>query len=101
MLASGAFVFLATVTSLGAQCVTLIYVLAFVLLMRRSRGGHDGRLAPYWWPVILVAAFFAIFSIAQAPAKAFLLLGALLAFGTVLYFLERRSEVSAPEPILE
>ena len=101
MLASGAFVFLATVTSLGAQCVTLVYILAFVLLMRRSRGGHDGKLAPHWWPVILVAAFFAIFSIAQAPAKAFLLLGALLAFGTVLYFMERRSEVRAPEPILE
>ena len=101
MLTSGAFVFLATVTSLGAQCVTLVYLLAFVLLMRRSHGGHDGRLAPYWWPVIFVAAFFALFSIAQAPAKAFLLLAALLAVGTVLYFLERRSEVSAPEPILE
>jgi amino acid transporter len=101
MLASGAFVFLATVTSLGGQCVTLVYILAFVLLMRRSHGGHDGRLALYWWPVILVAAFFAIFSIAQAPAKAFLLLAALLAVGTVLYFLERRSEISAPEPILD
>jgi amino acid transporter len=93
MLASGAFVFLATVTSLGGQCVTLVYILAFVLLMRRSHGGHDGRLALYWWPVILVAAFFAIFSIAQAPAKAFLLLAALLVVGTVLYFLERRSEI--------
>ena len=101
MLASGAFVFLATVTSLGGQCVTLVYILAFVLLMRRSHGGHDGRLALYWWPVILVAAFFAIFSIAQAPAKAFLLLAALLIVGTVLYFLERRSEISAPEPILD
>ena len=101
MLASGAFVFLATVTSLGGQCVTLVYILAFVLLMRRSHGGHDGRLALYWWPVILVAAFFAIFSIAQAPAKAFLLLAALLVVGTVLYFLERRSEISAPEPILD
>ena len=101
MLASGAFVFLATVTSLGAQFVTLVYISAFVLLMRRSHGGHDGILAPYWWPVILVATFFALFSIAQAPAKAFLLLAALLAVGTVLYFLERRDEVRAPEPILD
>jgi hypothetical protein len=69
--------------------------------MRRSHGGHDGRLALYWWPVILVAAFFAIFSIAQAPAKAFLLLAALLVVGTVLYFLERPSAISAPEPILD
>ena len=101
MLASGAFVFLATVTSVGAQCVTLLYILAFVVLMRRSQGGHDGRLSLYWWPVIFIAAGFAIFSITQAPVKAFLLLAALLVVGTVLYFLERRSEVSAPEPIME
>lgn len=101
MLASGAFVFLATVTSLGAQCVTLVYILAFVLLMRRSHGGHDGKLALHWWPVIFVAAFFALFSIAQAPAKAFALLAALIVIGTGLYFLERRGEVSAPEPILD
>ena len=101
MLASGAFVFLATVTSLGAQCITLVYILAFILLMRRRHGDHNGLLAPYWWPVILVAAFFALFSIAQAPAKAFLLLATLLVVGTALYFLERRSDVSAPEPILE
>lgn len=101
MLASGAFVFLATVTSLGAQCVTLVYILAFVLLIRRSHGGQDGKLTFYWWPVIFVAAFFALFSIAQAPAKAFLLLAVLLAIGTALYFLERRREVSVPEPILE
>ncbi len=101
MLASGAFIFLATVTSLAAQCVTLVYILAFVLLMRRSHGGHDGILAFYWWPVIFIAAFFALFSIAQAPAKAFLLLAALLAVGTLLYFLARRSEVSTPESILE
>ena len=101
MLASGAFVFLAMVTSLGAQCVTLVYILAFVSLMRRRRDRRDGKLALYWWPVILVAAFFSLFSIAQAPAKAFLLFAALLAVGTVLYFLEPRSEISAPEPILE
>jgi amino acid transporter len=101
MLASGAFVFLATVTSLGAQLITLVYILAFVLLMQRSHYGHDGRLALYWWPVVFVAAFFALFSIAQAPAKAFLLLAALLVVGTALYFLERRSEISAPEPIWE
>lgn len=101
MLASGAFVFLATVTSLAAQCVTLVYILAFILLMRRDHRGHDGVLALYWWPVIFVGAFFAIFSIMQAPAKGFLLLAALLAVGTMLYFLARRGEVTAPEPILK
>ena len=101
MLASGAFVFLATVTSLAAQCVTLVFICAFVLLMRRRAGNHNGKMAYFWWPVIFVAAFFALFSIAQAPAKSFLLLAALLAVGTVLYFLERRGEVTAPEPILD
>ncbi len=101
MLASGAFVFLATVTSLGAQCVTIGYILAFMVLMRRRHNGHDGKLALYWWPVIFVAASFAIFSIAQAPPKAFLLLAALLVVGTALYFLERQSDVSVPDPILE
>ena len=101
MLASGAFVFLATVTSLSQQFIAVVYILAFVLLMRRKDRGHDGRLAYYWWPVILVAASFATFSIAQAPSKAFLLLGVLLAVGTALYYLERRNEVSAPESIVE
>ncbi|MEJ2257994.1 MAG: APC family permease [Woeseiaceae bacterium] len=101
MLTSGAFVFLATVTSLGAQCVTLLYIFAFVVLMRRNHRNHDGQLAPYWWPVIVAGAFFALFSIAQAPARAFLLLAALLVVGTALYFLARRSEISAPEPILD
>jgi amino acid transporter len=46
MLASGAFVFLATVTSLGAQLITLVYILAFVLLMGdwRSIGGRSFSL---------------------------------------------------------
>ena len=101
MLASGAFAFLATVTSLGAQCATLVYIFAFVLLMRRRQGDHNGTMALYWWPVIFVAAFFAVFSIAQAPAKAFLILAALVAVGTMLYLLERRNEVKAPEPILK
>lgn len=101
MLASGAFVFLATVTSLAAQLTTLVFILAFISLMRRSQNGHHGTLELYWWPVIAVATFFAVFSIVQAPLKAFLLLAGLLAVGTALYFLERRGEVSAPEPVLK
>lgn len=101
MLASGAFTFLATVTSLASQSVVLVYVVAFVVLMRTRRYGHDGTMAFYWWPVVLVAAFFAVFSIAQAPAEAFLLLAALLAVGTVLYFLERRGNVTESQPVLD
>lgn len=101
MLVSGAFEFLAMVTSLGAQCITLVYILAFITLMRRRRGHTGEGMALYWWPVILIATFFALFSLAQAPIKAFLLLATLLALGTVLYLLERRGEVRAPEPVLE
>jgi len=101
MLASGGFVFLATVTTIGGQFMTLATVAAFVILMRRPHGDHDGMLRAYWWPAIAVASAFAIFSIMQAPASAFLLLGGLVVAGTVLYFVERRGEVSAPEPIFD
>lgn len=101
MLASGAFVFLASVTSLGAQAVALCVTAAFVILMRGGRGGHDGLLAFWWWPVIAISLAFAVFTIAQAPAKAFALLAVLLVIGTGLYVVARRDEVSSPEPILE
>jgi len=101
MLATGAFVFLATVTSLGGQFVVLATIGAFIVLMRRPHGDHDGVLRVYWWPTIAVAGTFAVFSILQAPASAFLLLGGLLAVGTVLYFIARRGEASAPEPIFD
>ncbi len=98
MLASGAFAFLASVTSLGAQGVTLVMIGAFVVLMRRSDHGHDGQLATYWWPIVAVGAAFAIFTIVQAPLTAFLLLAGLLVLGTGLYFVARAEAVLVPEP---
>ncbi len=98
MLASGAFAFLASVTSLGAQGVMLAVIAAFVILMRRSDHGHNGHLSPYWWPIIAVSAFFAVFTIIQAPGNAFLLLAGLLALGTGLYFFARRETIRTPEP---
>ncbi len=98
MLASGAFAFLASVTSLGAQCVTLVVIAAFVVLMRRSDHGHNGELAAFWWPVIATGTLFAAFTIVQAPSTAFLLLVVLLVVGSGLYFAARRETVGAPEP---
>jgi hypothetical protein len=89
------------VYSAGAQCVTLGYIAAFIVLMRRPHGDHDGFLRIYWWPVIAVAGFFATFTIAQASTGVFMLLGTLLVFGTGLYFIARRDQVSAPEPIFD
>ena len=101
MLTSGAFEFLVTVTSAGAQCVTLGYIAAFIVLMRRPHGDHNGLLRMYWWPVIAVAGCFAAFSVAQAQVDVFLLLGVLLALGTGLYFVARRGKVSTPQPIFD
>jgi predicted cobalt transporter CbtA len=69
--------------------------------MRRPHGDHDGALRFYWWPAIVVASAFAIFAIMQAPSSAFLLLGGLLIVGTALYFIARRGEASAPEPLFD
>lgn len=98
MLASGAFTFLATVTSLAAQLVWLVVVAAFYVIMTRSDERHDGHLAAYWWPIMAVSVGFGIFTIIQAPASAFALLAVLLVAGTALYFVARRSETQAPEP---
>lgn len=95
MLASGAFTFLATMTSLGSQLVVLCYVCAFAVLMRRFSEANDGTLPLRWWPAMGIAAGFAVFTIVQAPTSAFALLAALLAIGTGLYFVARKGEVTA------
>lgn len=92
MLASGAFTFLATMTSLGSQVVVICYVGAFAVLMRRTTETHDGMLPRRWWPAMAVAAGFAAFTIVQAPASAFALLAGLLVVGTGLYFVAGRGE---------
>lgn len=96
MLASGAFAFLATMTSLGSQFVVLCYVGAFPVLMRRKGELHGGTLSVRWWLVMGIAAGFAMFSIVQAPPSAFALSAALMAVGTGLYFVARKDEVAAP-----
>lgn len=101
MLFSGAFTFLATVTSLGGQTVTLMIVASFAVLMRRSSENHNGHLAWYWWPIMLICAGFAVFTIIQAPQSAFALLAGLLVIGTGLYFVARRSQVAVVEPIFD
>jgi amino acid transporter len=98
MLASGAFVFLAQVTSLASTVTMLIVAASFAILMRRTDERHNGRLALYWWPVIAVSGGFALFTMIQAPASAFGLLAVLLAVGSGLYFVARRKAVSVPEP---
>jgi amino acid transporter len=101
MLASGAFVFLAQVTSLASTVSSLLVLVSFVVLMRRSDEHHDGRLAPFWWPVMAVSGGFTVFTMIQAPASAFGLMIVLLAVGTGLYFVARRKEVRVPDPVFD
>lgn len=98
MLASGAFAFLATVTSLASTVASLVVLASFVVLMRRSDERHNGHLPYYWWPIMAISAGFSLFTMMQAPASAFGLLGVLLVLGTGLYFVARRSETYVPEP---
>ena len=101
MLASEAFTFFATMNSLGGQLVVLCYVGAFAVLMRRTTEAHDGILPLRWWPAMVIAAGFAVFTIVRAPASAFALLAGLLVIGIGLYFVARRGEVTAPAPAFD
>ena len=76
-------------------------VASFAVLMRRSSENHNGHLAWYWWPIMLICAGFAVFTIIQAPQSAFALLAGLLVIGTGLYFVARRSQVAVVEPIFD
>ncbi|PKP98626.1 MAG: cationic amino acid transporter [Alphaproteobacteria bacterium HGW-Alphaproteobacteria-15] len=99
MLSSGAFVFLAQVTSLGSTVTSLLVIASFVVLMRRTDERHNGRLALYWWPVMAVSGGFTVFTMIQAPASAFGLMIVLLIVGTGLYFVARRKETRVPDPV--
>jgi amino acid transporter len=99
MLSSGAFVFLAQVTSLASTMTSLLVIASFVVLMRRSNDRHNGHLALYWWPVMGVAGGFTVFTMIQAPASAFGLMIVLLIVGTGLYFVARRKQTRVPEPL--
>jgi amino acid transporter len=101
MLSSGAFAFLAQVTSLASTVASLVVVASFVVLMRRTDERHNGKLAPQWWPVMAVAAGFSLFTALQAPASAFALMVVLVIVGTGLYFAARRKETRVPEPIFD
>ncbi|MDC8755567.1 APC family permease [Erythrobacter sp. sf7] len=98
MLSSGAFVFLAQVTSLASTVTSLLVIASFVILMRRTDERHNGRLALYWWPVMAVSGGFTLFTMIQAPASAFGLMIVLLIVGTGLYFAARRKETRVPSP---
>ncbi|WP_394729065.1 APC family permease [Altererythrobacter sp. GH1-8] len=98
MLSSGAFVFLAQVTSLASTVTSVLVIASFVVLMRRTDERHNGRLALYWWPVMAVSGGFTLFTMIQAPASAFGLMIVLLAVGSGLYFVARRRTFRVPEP---
>ncbi len=95
---TGGFVFLADVMGVAAQIVTLSALGAFVVLRRRGQEGHPLGVGPWWYLCIAIAAAFAIFAAAQADLGAFAVLGALIVFGTGLYFVARADETFVPVP---
>jgi len=101
MLSSGAFVFLAKVTSLASTVTSLLVIASFVILMRRTDERRNGHLALYWWPVMAVSGGFTVFTMIQAPASAFGLMIVLLIVGTGLYFVARRKETRVPDPVFD
>lgn len=95
---TGGFAFLAEVMGLASQIVTLSALAAFIVLRHRGQVGHPVSVGPGWYLCIAIAASFAIFASVQANLAAFGLLGALVVFGTGLYFVARRDETFVPQP---
>ncbi len=83
---SGAFVWLAIVSSLSRMFVYLLCAGALPVLKRR-----EGKLTPKTLIAPLLAAALCIFAIAQAKADAWILLGCLAFVGVVLHAVASRS----------
>ena len=89
---SGAFVWLAVVSSLSRMFVYLLCAGALLALKRR-----DGTLAPTAILAASLAAALCLFAIAQAKTDAWMLLAGLVLMGAALYglaSLKRRDEVA-------
>lgn len=98
---SGTFAFLAEVTVLGSQFVSLCGYAAFVLFRLRGFDGHARGLSLFWWAVVAVASAFSIYAALQAPLKAYALVAALLVVGSMLAVIARRGTVAQPRPVYE
>ena len=98
---SGAFSFLAAVVSLSAQAIVLGMFASFVQFQLRGHKGHGGGLKPFWALIVFVGVGFAIYIIAQAPIRAFVLLAGLTLAGAILSVFARRGEVTLPAPIFD
>ncbi len=96
---SGKFAFLAEVTALGAQIITLCLIAAFVVFRFRGREGHAKGMSLPWWGVVAVASAFSIYAALQAPLKAYVLIAVLLVVGTLLAMVAHRGAVAQPLPI--
>jgi amino acid transporter len=96
---SGTFEFLAIVTVLASQTVSLGMFATFVLFRLRKHENHAAGLTPFWIAVVAVGVGFAIYAGLQAPIEAYALLVALMVIGGLLSLVARRAKVAHPVPI--
>lgn len=87
---SGTFAFLAEVTALGAQWITLVMIGAFVLLRLRRSKRYGACARAFWWSMVAISTAFSIYAAMQATARAYVLLGVLVLVGSVLGAFARR-----------
>jgi amino acid transporter len=96
---SGAFAFLAAVTSLVGQAGALAMFACFVRFQLRESEGSVGGLTPVWALVVAIGVSFSLYVTSQAPLGAFALLAGLLLVGGLLSIFARRGQVVSPVPI--
>lgn len=92
---SGTFAFLAEVTALGAQWITLVMIGAFVLLRLRRSKRYGACARAFWWSIVAISTAFSIYAAMQATARAYVLLGVLVLVGSVLAVFARRGAIAS------
>ena len=95
---SGAFAFLATVVSLAGQVIALGMFASFVRLRLNGREASGDGFSPLWAFIVFLGVCFAIYISAQAPPRAFVLLGGMILAGALLSVFAGRGATARGDP---
>ena len=95
---SGAFAFLATVVSLAGQVIALGGFASFVRLQLKGREAGGDGVKPAWAFIVFLGVCFAVYIGAQAPLRAFVLLGGMILAGALLSSFTGRAVTAHPDP---
>lgn len=91
---SGKFDFLAEVTVLGSQFVTLCFIAAFVSFGLRGNGEYATGLTVFWWAMVSVSTAFSIYAAIQASLQSYVLIAVLVLVGSMLGAYARRGAIA-------